>query len=62
MASALLWNGRLEQAGAQLRAALLQARQTGLVMLEAQCLVYLAVIARLKGQLSEVRTLTGPRP
>ena len=56
---ALLWNGRVEQAGAQLRAALLQARQTGLVMLEAQCLVYLAVIARLKGQLSEVRTLTG---
>jgi tetratricopeptide (TPR) repeat protein len=56
---ALLWSSRLDQAGAQLRAALLQARQTGLVMLEAQCLVYLAVIARLKGQLSEVRTLTG---
>ena len=55
----LLWNGRLEPAGAQLRAALLQARQTGLIMLEAQCLVYLAIIARLKGQLSEVRTLTG---
>lgn len=56
---ALLWNGRIDQAGVQLRAALLQARQTGLVMLETQCLVYLAVIARFRGQLSEVRTLTG---
>jgi DNA-binding SARP family transcriptional activator len=55
---ALLWNGRLEQAGAQLRAALLHARQVGIVLLEAQCLTYLAVIARLSGRLGEARTLT----
>ncbi len=56
---ALLWNGRIEQADSQLRAGLQQARQTGLALVEAQCLTYLAVIARLRGQLSEVRTLTG---
>ncbi|MFN8464756.1 MAG: AAA family ATPase [Caldilineaceae bacterium] len=55
---ALLWNGRLEQAGAQLRAALLHARQIGIVLLEAQCLTYLAVIARLSGRLGEARTLS----
>ena len=53
---ALLWNGRLEQAGTQLRAAIIQARQTGLVLLETQCLVYLAIIARLRGQLEKPAT------
>ena len=54
----LLWNGRLEQAGAQLRAALHQARHIGLVLVETQCLVYLAIIARLRGQPEEARSFT----
>jgi DNA-binding SARP family transcriptional activator len=54
----LLWNGRLDDAAAQLREGLLVARQTGQVLLETQCLVYLAVIARLAGHMGEARTLT----
>ncbi len=54
----LLWNGRLEQGGAQLRAALHQARHIGLVLVETQCLVYLAIIARLRGQPEEARSYT----
>jgi tetratricopeptide (TPR) repeat protein len=57
-AFALLWNGRTEEAAVQFRAALLLARQTGIVLVETQCLTYLALIARLRGEVDEARDLT----
>jgi tetratricopeptide (TPR) repeat protein len=54
----LLWNGQVERAGAQFRTALQTARQIGFVFVETQCLTYLAIIARLTGQIGEARTLT----
>ncbi len=54
----LLWHGQIEQAAAQLHEGLNAARRIGFILLETQFLAYLAVAARLSGQIDEARTYT----
>jgi tetratricopeptide (TPR) repeat protein len=52
----LLWYGELEKAAEQMTAALLHAERAGDIHLQDQCLAYLTVVFRLKGDLRQARS------
>jgi len=53
----LLWHGELDEAEAEMRAALATAELTGDVALQARCLAYLLLVARRRGLGGEVMAL-----